>query len=171
MHYNCQNAFWTLKKCFFTFVFFGNTKRKLGQNVFFTGNVAAFSLNCCSYLPGRSWRNDFKTCRKIFKIPCGPFLLCVNWGEPYSIRGEKISLKLFSTGRLVFFQEVVFPTTSWVLKDWCYNVYQKRQRTFSNLKKTIQSLPMSATSKKRRQNLFFSKGRKPFFEKLGFIDF
>ena len=49
--------------------------KEKGQNVFFTGNVAAF-LNCCFYLPRKSWRFDFITCWKKFKKPCGPIFLC-----------------------------------------------------------------------------------------------
>ena len=101
-----------------------------------------------------------------FQNTLWPFLLCVNWGEAYSIRGEKISLKLFSTGRLVFFQKVVFPTTSWVLKDWSYNLYQKRQRTSSNLKKLFKVCHFRRHLKKDAKIFFFQRDDNLFLKNL-----
>ena len=83
---------------------------KIGQILFFTGKIAFFRKFCLQQ-PLRCYRTDVVTSTEMVRVLFGP-LKNVPWGLSHSILGEKIGKILFLREDCLFFQKVVFSTTS-----------------------------------------------------------
>ena len=77
-------------------------REEIGENLFFTGNIALFFKTLCFQKPLGSWRNGLLTSTLIVKSPCGP-LHYVSGRLSCFIRRGEIGENIFFTGKIAFF--------------------------------------------------------------------
>ena len=115
-----------------------------------------------------SHRNDLITSTVKVKLLFGP-LQIVPWGLSQSITGEKQKGNFFSSRkRLPFFKKFVFPSTSWVLKKWCYDLHSKCHITLWNFISGSFTFVMSDIARKNRPKTFLLWNYYLFFQKFRF---
>ena len=160
----CENTLWTIINCSLRLIIFDNT-RKISQLVFSLERLPFFFKNLRFQQPLRCKGNDLITSTVIVRIPCGPFRN-VPWGLSCSKIPGKMSQKLLSTWKLLFF-EMFVSIDLLGLKKWFYHLHNTCQNTLCALTLCSPRFVKLDNTRTSRPKSFFT-GELAFFGNICF---